>query len=118
MAKKIFLLFVALLTSALIIYLFIFNSKAAGIKANIVIDGRKIVAPLPYNWQAFAQGGEEQGVSMFRNIIPQTQELVPRYIRIDHIYDGYDLVSKLSDGQLSYDWTQLDQTVCDIYETG
>ncbi|MFH0979477.1 MAG: hypothetical protein V1803_00845, partial [Candidatus Roizmanbacteria bacterium] len=41
-----------------------------------------------------------------------------RFIRIDHIYDFYDVVSRDSSGNLSFNFDKLDQTVCDIYHTG
>jgi len=95
-----------------------FFSKAAPIKANITVDVKKIIGPLPSNWKALAQGGEEQGVRMLVNVVPQISALSPRYIRIDHIYDFYDVVSRDSQGNLLFNWDKLDATVCDIYRTG
>lgn len=95
-----------------------FFSSAAPIKANITVDVKKIISPLPYNWKALAQGGEEQGVRMFENVIPQISALFPRYIRIDHIYDFYNVVNRGNNGELNFNWEQLDQTVCDIFHTG
>ena len=93
-------------------------SKAANRKANIIIDTKKIIGPLPYNWKALAQGGEEQGVRMLENVILPLAVLAPRYIRIDHIYDFYNVVGRDNNNQLIFNWDQLDQTVCDIYRTG
>ncbi len=87
-------------------------------KANIRVDASRVITPLSYSWNALAQGGEEIGVQMLRPVIPQIQDLHPRYIRLDHIYDFYNVVSKDSSGSLSFNWTSLDRTVCDIYETG
>jgi len=95
-----------------------FYSRATSIKANIIIDTTQIAGPIPNRWKALAQGGEEMGVRMLQNVVPQVAELYPRYIRLDHIYDFYDVVSRSSDGQLSFNWTKLDETVCDIYHTG
>src|SRR5690606_20072505 len=39
-------------------------------------------------------------------------------IRIDHIYDFYDVVNVNVDGSLTYDWSKLDQVVDDILEMG
>lgn len=94
---------------------FFFRSFA---KANIRVDVRKVISPLHHNWNALAQGGEESGVRMIQNVIPQTSELQPRYIRIDHIYDFYNVVSYDASGNLSFSWGQLDNTVCDIYASG
>ena len=44
--------------------------------------------------------------------------LYPKYIRLDHIYDFYDVVARDSSGNLSFNFSKLDQTVCDIYHTG
>lgn len=87
-------------------------------KANIYVDTRKIVGPLYFNWKALAQGGEEKGVAMLANVVPQVAALSPRYIRIDHIYDYYDVVERDSQGRLIFKWDQLDATVCDIFRTG
>jgi hypothetical protein len=93
-------------------------SKASQIKANISIDAKRIVGPLPYNWKALAQGGEEQGVRMLENVIHPVSALYPRYIRIDHIYDFYNVVSLNKNDDLILNWDLLDATVCDIYRTG
>lgn len=93
-------------------------SKAAEQKAQIYIDTKKTVGPLPQTWHALAQGGEEKGVRMLANVIGKTSELSPRYIRIDHIYDFYNVVQKHPDGGLIITWEELDQTVCDILRTG
>jgi len=96
---------------------FQYFSKAAPIKANIVVDARKLAGFINPNWKALAQGGEEKGVRMLEKVIPEVAGLYPRYIRIDHIYDYYDVVS-VNKGQLSFNWQKLDETVCDIYHTG
>ncbi len=91
---------------------------AAPIKANITIDVKKIIGPVPDRWKALAQGGEEKGKRMLADVIPQVAALYPRYIRIDHVYDFYNVANRDSSGNLSLNWTQLDETVCDIYHTG
>lgn len=93
-------------------------SLAAPIKANIVVDVKKTRGPVTNRWKALAQGGEEIGVRMLGNIIPQVAALYPRYIRIDHIYDYYDVVSRNSSDNLLFNWQKLDATVCDIFHTG
>lgn len=97
---------------------FQYLSKATPIKANIVVDARKISGFINPNWKAIAQGGEEKGVRMLETVVPEVADLFPRYIRIDHIFDYYDVVSRGTDNQLIFDWQQLDQTVCDIFHTG
>lgn len=97
---------------------FKYFSRAAAVKANISVDINKTTGPFPDRWKALAQGGEESGTRMFENIIPQISELYPKYIRIDHIYDYYNVVTRNSSGNLSFDFSELDQTICDIYHTG
>lgn len=52
-------------------------SRAFPAKADLVVNTRRITSPLFYNWQAIAQGGEEQGVRMLQNVTPQLRELSP-----------------------------------------
>lgn len=91
-------------------------SEATGIPANIIVDTSRVLGSLPHNWQFLAQGGEEAGRMLFP-VISEISELSPKYIRIDHIFDFYDVVQK-EDGQLIFNWDRLDQTVNDILTTG
>jgi len=118
--KRRLLIFVVLFPLLLLTFFlgFKYYSKAAPIKANIIIDTTNVVGPVPDRWKALAQGGEEMGARMLENVIPQLAELYPRYIRLDHIYDFYNVVGRDTAGQLTLNWTQLDQTICDIYHTG
>ena len=95
-----------------------FRAKAKEEPANILIDVQEVTGPLPHTWQALAQGGEEYGVRMFENVIGPVSVLSPRYIRIDHIYDFYDVVSRDEQGLMRLSWKKLDDTVCDILSTG
>ncbi|MBW7960490.1 hypothetical protein H3C65_03300 [Patescibacteria group bacterium] len=116
---KLFIYFVLTLLAIPLFFLsFQYFSQAAAIKANIVVDVNKITGPFPNRWKALAQGGEEAGVRMLENVIPQVAELYPSMIRIDHIYDFYDVVSRDGAGNLIFNFTKLDDTVCDIYHTG
>ena len=92
--------------------------RAGEVRARIEIDTQTITGPLPQTWRALAQGGEVKGERMLANVVPQIIELSPRYIRIDHIYDFYDVVSRNDGGQLILNWSQLDATVCDILASG
>lgn len=114
------LVYVLALIIALPVLFFSFQylSRAAYVKANIVVDTSKTSVPLPDRWRALAQGGEEAGVRMLEGVVPQVAELYPSMIRLDHIYDFYEVVSRDSYGSLSFDFSKLDQTVCDIYHTG
>lgn len=116
---KYILIFLVILLFPVFLFLFFqYASRAAPTPANIVIDTQKIIGQFPDRWKTLAQGGEELGTRMLENVVPQVAGLYPRYIRLDHIYDGYDVVKRNSNGQLSFDFTKLDETVCDIYHTG
>lgn len=119
--KTIFFIFLILFlligTPIFLIYYFQYSSRASAVKANLVIDTKRVLGPVVPNWKAIAQGGEEPGVRMFQNVIPQMTELRSNYIRLDHLYDFYNVV-KGSPGNLSFDWSALDATVCDILATG
>lgn len=91
--------------------------KAEGIKANIMVDYNSSLGPMPKIWQALAQGGEEKG-RMLGLITNDIRSLSPGYIRLDHLYDMYDVVKRSSDGKITYDFTQLDETVNDILNAG
>lgn len=93
-------------------------SRAHETPANILVSTNTITGPLPHTWNALAQGGEEKGVPMLGNVITQTTALSPRYIRLDHIYDFYDVASLDQRGNLNFVWTGLDQTICHILQTG
>jgi len=116
--KILLYIILTILAFPFLFFSFKYFSRAAAIKANIIVDITKTSGPFPDRWKALAQGGEESGVRMFKNVIPQVSELYPRFIRIDHIYDFYDVVSRDSAGNLSFNFSKLDDTVCDIYHTG
>jgi xylan 1,4-beta-xylosidase len=95
-----------------------FLSRAFYRKADLVIDLKDYAGPLQQNWRALAQGGEESGVRMLENVSLPASALKPRYVRLDHIYDFYNVVSRDSAGNLNFDFSELDKTVCDIYRMG
>jgi beta-xylosidase len=91
--------------------------QASGQPANIVVDTEAILGPMPQPWRALAQGGEEEE-PMLSSVVSEIKQLKPKYIRIDHVFDSYNLVSGSKNGGVTYDFTQLDQTVNDILATG
>lgn len=121
--SKIWLLFLSLilLSAGLSVSLFLVQQairlfpKAEGIPANIVVDPSIDQGPLNPIWQALAQGGEEK--YPFDNIQSEIIKLKPKYIRIDHIYDFYNVVQK-ENGQLIFNWGELDKQVEAILRTG
>lgn len=90
--------------------------EATGQPADIVVDSQAILGPLPHPWQAFSQGGEEEQ-AMIHPVVEEVKYLQPKYIRIDHVFDGYNLVSGNKNGQMNFDFEQLDETVKDILAT-
>lgn len=91
-------------------------TEAFGKKAEIEVDVNTTSGILVQPWRALAQGGEEKE-NMFSAVSSEISDLKPAYIRIDHIYDFYDLVQK-NDGVLSYNFQKLDQIVDEILKTG
>ncbi|GAB4218662.1 MAG: hypothetical protein Fur009_0580 [Candidatus Microgenomates bacterium] len=98
--------------------IFTYLPKASSIKANIIIDVKKTSGPFPDRWKALAQGGEDPNPQFFENAISQVAELYPKYIRIDHIYDFYDVVNTDKNNNLLLNFNKLDQVVCRIYQVG
>lgn len=88
-----------------------------GTSATFTINLTKAQPKQDYSWNNFAQGGEERG-GMLDDVISKVAVLEPSYIRIDHIYDFYDVVGRDSFGNLTYDWSKLDREINDIQATG
>lgn len=87
---------------------------AAGIPANITIDTTLPQGEVPSSlWQNFSQGGEEP-VDMIQPIVDQVRLLQPQLIRIDHLFDYYNVYQ--SPG--NFNFSQLDQAVDSILRTG
>lgn len=91
-------------------------SRAAPIKASIIVDVRQVGKPIQPIWTHFAQGGEEPP-PMLTNTIPLIKVLSPSYIRLDHLYDSYEIVKRIPNG-FEYDFSLLDKTVEDILSMG
>lgn len=93
-------------------------SRATGKPANIIVDAGSITNEKvdPAFMRAFAQGGEESG-NWLAPVQKEVAALKPKWIRIDHIYDFYDIVKKDADG-LSFDFSKLDPLIDSISATG
>ena len=89
--------------------------KAREEKANIIVDPSVNQGPLIPIWQALAQGGEEK--YPFDGLFTEITALKPKYIRIDHIYDFYNVVKK-ENNQLKFNWEELDKLIDQILATG
>lgn len=89
------------------------RKSAIGIPADININAQNIAGPNPnFLWQNFSQGGEE-AKDMIGPIIPQVKELQPKLIRIDHLFDFYQVYQ----GPDNYDFSRLDKAINSILST-
>jgi hypothetical protein len=87
---------------------------AAGTPANIFVDVKSPQGSVPTSlWQNLAQGGEENK-DMIAPVLNQIRTLSPQYIRLDHIYDFFNVYQ----GPGNYNFTDLDQAVSTILSTG
>lgn len=119
------LLSLAFLTMSLVVVLALWKreeiyrllSEASGTPANLVVQTQTPLGELPRPWVHLAQGGEDLTTDMIAPVISQTHAIAPQTIRIDHIYDGYDVVGRNDQGQLTFNWTRLDQIVGSIIQT-
>ena len=93
-----------------------FFSGATGEPANLRINTQAVLGPMPRPWRNLAQGGEAHDWRI-EPIVPQVRALNPEYMRIDHIYDFYDIVGG-SPGNLTFDFSKLDVILNDILATG
>lgn len=92
-------------------------SRAVGKPANITIDVTTELEPIKTDfYHAFAQGGEESN-DMISSVAQKVRSLQPRIIRIDHLYDYYQVVGRDGNG-LTFDWSKLDPVVTTITATG
>lgn len=95
-------------------------SRATGTPANIVVDTSTVYALndgfSPDMYHAFAQGGEEPS-DMLAPVFDEVKALKPKFIRIDHIYDYFNVVGK-SGNDLTFDFTKLDKSVDTITKLG
>ncbi|MEP7166906.1 MAG: glycosyl hydrolase [Candidatus Woesebacteria bacterium] len=89
---------------------------ALGQEANIIINTQVSQGPMVYPWHNLAQGGENKDWRL-APLTNQVKALQPQYIRLDHLYDFYDIVHG-SPGQLTMDFSKLDVIIQDIRATG
>lgn len=93
-----------------------FLSRANGEPANLHVDTTAVIGPMPRPWRNLAQGGEDHAWRI-QPIQSQVNALHPQYIRIDHIYDFYDIVQG-SPGNISFDFSKFDLILDDIKAAG
>lgn len=88
-----------------------------GTKANIVVNLTDSYAFPVVPWSNFAQGGEEKS-EMLTPVLGQVASLSPQYIRIDHVFDYYNVIGRDSSNNLTFDWSRLDVELRNITKTG
>ncbi|KKU82298.1 MAG: hypothetical protein UY10_C0037G0005, partial [Microgenomates group bacterium GW2011_GWA2_47_8] len=92
-------------------------TRAAGKPANIVVNTNLALEQLDLSfYHAFSQGGEESA-DMLAPVVGEVRALKPKIIRLDHLYDHYDVVGRDSGG-LTFNWSKLDGAVDTILATG
>ena len=87
--------------------------------ATIVVSVDKGQGQLRNIWSGVSQGFEKPLDSDLRmsKVSGLMKSVGVKYVRIDHLYDGYGVVSRV-DGRLAYDWSRLDRIVGDIISAG
>ncbi|MBI4065154.1 hypothetical protein HY409_02195 [Candidatus Gottesmanbacteria bacterium] len=92
-------------------------SRASGKAAKITVNTKAPLEEIKTDfYHAFAQGGEES-TDMLSPILSEVSALKPKLIRLDHIYDHYDVVNG-SEDNLSFDFAGLDRAIDTILATG
>ncbi|OGV96597.1 hypothetical protein A2W24_01395 [Microgenomates group bacterium RBG_16_45_19] len=94
-----------------------FLGLARSVPAALVIDTQTSPGPLVRPWRSLAQGGEAPAYQ-FTPVLPKLQALQPEYIRLDHIYDFYEPMTRTDAGTLQYDWSKLDALLNQITVAG
>ena len=88
--------------------------------AQIRVDITQVVGPMPQHQRGFSQGGEvkmrEPGY--FEDAMERLSELHPQFVRIDHIYDYYNVYTIDTDGTPRYNWVELDRVIDAICSSG
>ena len=86
---------------------------AEGRLAAITVETDHVLGPMPQPWRALAQGGEDL-LSFMDQAGGQVAGVKTQYVRIDHVYDGFNVVGP----GLTFDWVSLDQVVDKIRAAG
>jgi beta-xylosidase len=86
----------------------------------IQVDASKHLGEFPSHQRGFSQGGEGQMMQQgyFKKAMNIMSEIHPAYIRIDHLYDYYGVLSFDDEGQAVYDFSELDRIVNAIIDAG
>lgn len=91
-------------------------NEAAGDEAELVVHYRPTAGEMKHVWTGVAQG-YEQSEEMLEPVIQHGSRLGVSIVRIDHVFDGYELVERKSEG-LRMNFERLDRTVRAIMAMG
>ncbi len=89
---------------------------AGGPQATVRISSQ--LAPSRSLKFGFSEGGESYDPRFFNNVIERSSDLHPRLIRLDNIFNYYNVVNFDKQGNIYYNWTGLDALVDAIYKMG
>lgn len=92
------------------------QKRAAGVPTVLTVDLAD-VSVLPRIWQYLAQGGEVP-IPQLPPVVSPISTLSPRYIRIDHVFDAYEVVKRDQAENIVYDFSLLDKEVDAILQMG
>lgn len=120
-SRKVLFLIFLLVVLPLLVYAVMrathFLGKAFGDYANLYVDCGSSYPVSSDLWRNLVQGGEEKG-RMLASVTDKLKGLRPNYIRIDHIFDLYNIVGRDGLGNLTFNWSELDLTLGDIKAAG
>ena len=89
-------------------------SEATGKPAHLVIHSQRVTGPLKLVWQGVSQG-LEGNETMLEPVIKAGRDLNLQIVRIDHIFNQYDLVSQ-NQGRLVFNFNKLDKLIRSILQ--
>ena len=86
----------------------------------VIVDVSRQLGEFPHHQRGFSQGGEGQMMQegYFESAMDIMAEIRPKYIRIDHLYDYYDVLNFDDEGNAVYDFSQLDRIINAILDAG
>lgn len=90
--------------------------QAAIEPANIVVDTAAVLGTYERPWLNLAQGGEGHDWRL-QPLSAKVKALHPAYIRLDHIFDFYEIVSG-TPGNLQFNFSKFDLILSDIQAVG
>lgn len=90
---------------------------AEGRLSAINVDVSLPLGPMPREWEALAQGADNLK-NFSDGVEKEIIAIKPEYIRIDHIFDQFGVVGRNSEGDLTFNWNELDILVKKITDLG